>query len=102
MKDYIKTGRKIQKIVCCSINQCGAPSETHQVNLHIKITEPYVIGYNLYVAYSFNRWSIDYSYNPIIDVRINMEHISDIKTETEMLKAVEDIVNNIRKNCGVM
>ncbi len=101
MKDYITTGRKISKITRSKINQIGYPNNIHQVDLHIEIIEPYVIGYSLYVSYSFNRWQIDYSYRPLT-VRADMEHIYSIKTEKDMLNEVEKIVKQIRIICGVI
>lgn len=97
MKDYIKIADRISKMVKCTITQRGTPTQNNPVNIEIEIKEPYVIGYSMYICYDFGRWSIDYSRYPCDDIRVNMNHIKNIKTDKEMFDCVRQIVAELRK-----
>ena len=103
MKDYKRIASKISKMGKFSdIHQCGGPTKNFPVNLYFKLAEPYVIGYDFYVDYSFGEWSIDYSVKPMTTMRTDMKHIGGIKTEKDLLVKVETILNQTRKKCGVL
>lgn len=97
MKDYIKIADRISKMVKCSITQCGSPTQHTPVDLNVQITEAYVIGYSMYICYNCGKWSIDYSRYPCDDIRVNMNHIKNIKTDKEMFDCVRQIVAELRK-----
>ena len=103
MKDYRKIAAKIGKMGKFSdIHQCGGTTKNFPVNLYFKLSEPYVIGYDFYVDYSFGEWSIDYATKPMTVKRTDMQHIGGIKTEKEMLAHIERIIRQIRTKCGVL
>ena len=102
MKDYQKVADKIRKMATfCDIHQCGWPSEHFQVNLCCQLCEAYVIGYTFYVAYSWGKWSIDYTLDNSITMRADMQSIRGIKTDKEMYAKVQEVIDEIRKHCGV-
>lgn len=102
MKDYKRVANKIGKMGCfCDIHNCGMPTKYHPVNLSLQLCEPYIFGYVLYVAYSFEKWSIDYTLDTSIKMRADMKHIEGIKTDRDMYVKVEEIINEIREHCGV-
>ena len=85
----------------CDIHNCGSPTEHFPVNLSFQLCEPYVIGYVFYVAYDWGKRSIDYTLDTSIKTRADMKHIRGIKTDRDMYTKVEEIINEIRDNCGV-
>lgn len=100
MKDYKEIGRKLSKIALLSeISQCGTPTKYFPVDLKIQIREPYIIGYDFYVAYnaSAKTWVIDYSFDSPFICRAEMQHIRDIKTDKEMYENVSYIIKESRK-----
>jgi len=102
VKDYKKIAQKIRKMGKFSnIYNCGCPTEYNPVNLHFKLSEPYIIGYEFYVYYNGYEWSIDYSLNACVRLRTDMQSIRGIKTDREMYIKVEEVINKIRKHCGV-
>ena len=102
MKDYNRIANKIRKMGTFEdIHQCGSPTEHCPVNLYCQLSEPYIIGCCFYVAYSFGMWSIDYTLDADITRRAKMIHISGIKTDREMYSKVKEVIETIRKHCGV-
>ena len=102
MKDYQRVANKIRKMGnFCDIHNCGSPTEHFPVNLSFQLCEPYVIGYIFYVAYDWGKWNIDYTLDTSIKMRSDMKHIRGIKTDRDMYTKVEEIINEIRDNCGV-
>lgn len=99
MKDYKRIAKKIRKMGKFSdVHNCGYPTENYPVNLCCELSEPYIIGYIFYIAYDFGEWSIDYTFDPSIKLRSNMQHINGIKTDKEMYMNVEKIISEIRNN----
>ena len=102
MKDYRKVASKIEKMGKFSdIHNCGYPSEHYPVNLYFQLCEAYIIGYGFYVACEWGKWSINYTLDPTITRRADMQSIRGIKTDREMYEKVEEIINKIRVHCGV-
>lgn len=97
MKDYIKVANRLTKMFRCSITQCGTPTQDNPVNLHVNINEPYIIGYSMYICYNCGKWSIDYSRYPCDNIRVNMNHIKNIRTDKEMFDTVRQIVHKLRQ-----
>lgn len=96
MKDWKKISERIMKLGrFTDVHQCGFPSEYHQVDLHFRVNEPYIIGYSFYVSYSFGMWKVDYAEKPV-ELRTDMKHVYGIKTEKEMLKAVDRYLQDLR------
>lgn len=103
MKDYNRVAEKIRNMgKFCDIHQCGCLTQHCPVNLYFQLSEAYIIGYAFYVSYDWGTWSIDYTLDPTIKMRTDMRHISGIKTDKEMYAKVEEIINKIRKHCGVI
>ncbi len=102
MKDYRTIASKIMKMGKFSdVHNCGFPTEYCPVNLYFQICEPYVIGYSFYVSYDWGKWEIDYTLNPSVKRRTDMQNISGIKTDRELYEKVKSILNKIRQQCGV-
>lgn len=102
MKDYNRIANKIAKMGKFSdIHNCGYPTEQNPVNLYFQLCEAYVIGYSFYVSYDWGKWNIDYTLDPSIRIRTNMQHIRGIKTDREMYAKVEEIINKIREQCEI-
>ena len=102
MKDYRKVAAKIEKMGKFSdVHNCGYPTEHCPVNLYFQLCEAYVIGYGFYVSYDWGKWSIDYTLNPNVTMRADMQSINGIKTDKEMYEKVEEIINKIREQCGM-
>ena len=101
-KDYVKIGNKLRKLAAFGeISQLGGPTDHVPVNLRLTLCEAYVIGYTMYIAYIWGKWSIEYTYDPAVCCRADMECIKNIKTDREMYAKVEEIIGEIRKRCGV-
>lgn len=97
MKDYNRIARKIREMGSfCDIHNCGCPTEHVPVNLYFQMCEPYIIGIGFYVSYDWGEWSIDYTLNPSVKMRADMEHIRGIKTEREMYSLVSNVIGKIR------
>lgn len=102
MKDYKKIAEKIRKMGTFSdIHYCGCPTEHFPVNLSFELSEPYIIGYVFYIAYSWGMWSIDYTFDNSIKSRADMLTIDNIRTDRDMYKKVGEIIDEIRCLCGV-
>ena len=102
MKDYNKIANKIREMgTFGDLYQCGSPTKHCPVNLYFQLSEPYVIGYSFYVAYNSGKWSIDYTLDTNITQRAKMIHISGITTERGMYSKVKEVIETIRKHCGV-
>lgn len=101
MKDYKKVAEKICKMgFFCDVHNCGCPKEHSPVNLFFQLSEPYIIGFRFYVSYSFGMWRIDYTLDNSVRSRAGMQSVSNIKTDREMYKKVEEIIDEIRSSCG--
>lgn len=102
MKDYKKVAEKIRKMGHFSdIHYCGCPTEWFPVNLFFQLSEPYIIDYVFYIAYSCGKWSIDYTLDNSIKTRSDMLTIGNIKTDRDMYKKAGEIIDEIRRHCGV-
>lgn len=102
MKDYQKVAEKIRKMGGFSeISNCFSPTPHNPVDLYFRISEPYIIGIEFYVSYSFGKWIIDYTIDKPVSRRTDMRSIRGIKTDKEMYFTVEKIINQIRKAHGV-
>ncbi len=102
MKDYIKVAERIRTMGnFCDIHNCGCPTKNHPVNLYFQICEAYIIGYGFYVPYECNEWSIDYTLDNAVKIRSDMQTIRGIKTDKDMYNKVEEVINKIRRKCGV-
>lgn len=100
MKDYKRVAKRIGEMgTFCEIFNCGCPTENFPVNLYFKLSEPYVIGFEFYVSYSFGEWSIDFTLDNSIHIRTDMQRIRCIKTDREMYSKVEEIIGKIRNLC---
>lgn len=98
MKNYSRIAERIMRLgKFADVYQCGAPNEHHQVNLHFTVNEPYIIGYEFYVTYSFGEWILDYAEKPVKS-RAEMKCVRGMKTQEEMLIAVEKYLTNIRES----
>lgn len=99
MKDHNRIAREIGKMALfCDIHNCGCPTEHVPVNLYFQMCEPYIIGIGFYVSCNWGEWSVDYTLNPDIKMRADMEHVGDIKTEQKMYDVVSKIIEQIRNN----
>jgi len=97
VKDYNRIAQKIREMGSfCDIHNCGCPTEHVPVNLYFQMCEPYIIGIGFYVSYDWGKWSIDYTLNPSVKMRADMEHIRGIKTEQEMYFLVSNVIEKIR------
>ena len=54
------------------------------------------------MSYGTGGWDIDYTLDPAIRIRVYMMHIRNIKTDQEMYEKVHEILNEIRRKCGVV
>ena len=99
MKDYNRIAQKVGKMASfCDIYNCGCPTEHNPVNLYFQMCEPYIIGIGFYVSYDWGEGSVDYTLNPDIKMRSDMERVRGIKTEQEMYAIVSSVIEQIRNS----
>jgi hypothetical protein len=90
---YQRISEKLCKLACfVDVHQCGYPSRYYPVNLYARAAN----GVGLYIGQGFGRkttdWSIEYTYNPKLNTRSDMNSISGIRTQKEMLQVVASIL----------
>ena len=105
-KDYSKVGKRVMKLgKFGKVEQCGSPSKYYPVHLIFHICEAYIIGYSFNVIYDgiCRKWQINYSLNPNPEgsMRI-MDRKITVKMDRELYMAVENVLNLIRRQCGVI
>jgi len=87
---HINTGLKIAKLGnFVDIHNCGWPTNNWPVNLCCKTID----GITIYVALINRDWSVEWSYDPEMDIRSKMPTRHGIRTQTEMLGVVKQILN---------
>lgn len=76
-----------------TIHNCGSITRSNPVNLLCQTTD----GVRFYVAQGLggdpDTWSVDYTYNPECDVRVEMNSINGIPTQRDMIAIVEKILH---------
>ena len=86
---YINTALKIKKLAnFIDIHNCGSPTHNWPVNLCCRTTD----GITIYVALIYGKWSIEWSYDPKMEIRSKMPTRSGIRTQTEALDYVKRIL----------
>ena len=86
---YVNTMLKIRKLGnFVDIHNCGYPTENWPVNLYCRTAD----GITIYVALIYGKWSIEWSYDPEMEVRSWMPTRHGIRTQTEALEYVKRIL----------